>query len=266
MYPLYASHSESAEQPITTGYPYVLNFTDSVRGLSPGAPVEFHGIRFGTVKAVETRLTPEDGELTIPVHIVVEPERTLTAEEIHSLTGEQLAQRVRERVEELVERGLRARLQTGNLITGQLFVELDMYPDAAPAKVIYGDGDPVFPTVPGTLAGITQSVNNLLSRLEKAPLEDTVKNLNQLVVSTNSLVATLDRETPALADDARATLENAADTLASLQGIASKDGEIGNELYKALEELRSAARSIRVMSEYLERHPEALLKGKGVNP
>jgi paraquat-inducible protein B len=72
----------------------------------------------------------------------------------------------------------------------------------------------------------------------------------------------MDKEMPGLAQDSRATLQAAADTLNALEGLASKDGEIGNQLYNALSELQAAARSIRVMSEYLERHPEALLKGK----
>jgi len=83
------------------------------------------------------------------------------------------------------------------------------------------------------------------------------------MVSTNRLIDTLDRDTPALSADMQATLAEARTALDSLRGMTSPDGEIGNELYNALAELAAAARSIRVMSEYLERHPEALIKGKG---
>ena len=83
----------------------------------------------------------------------------------------------------------------------------------------------------------------------------------------------LDREAPALVgdmrqtnEDARAMLHTATQTLRDLQGLASRDGEVGNSLLKTLEEMRDAARSIRIMAEYLERHPEALLKGKGGKP
>jgi paraquat-inducible protein B len=85
------------------------------------------------------------------------------------------------------------------------------------------------------------------------------------MASTNELVGTLGQNAPALASELQATIEEAHATLSSIRAMASTDGEIGNELYNALVEITAAARSIRVMSEYLERHPEALIKGKG-NP
>ena len=86
------------------------------------------------------------------------------------------------------------------------------------------------------------------------------------MVASNKLMSTLGQNAPAIAAELQATLEEARATLASLKATTSTDGEIGNELYNALTEISAAARSIRVMSEYLERHPEALLKGKSGNP
>jgi paraquat-inducible protein B len=173
-----------------------------------------------------------------------------------------MKKRLYERTAFLVERGLRARLQTGNLLTGQLFIELDLFPDAKTAQVNFADEYPEVPTLPRPLTGITSSVSRLLEQLEQVPLKQTVQDLDALVVSANTLIERMDKEMPALAQDSRATLQAAADTLSALEGLASKDGEIGNQLYNALSELQAAARSIRVMSEYLERHPEALLQGK----
>ena len=262
LFMLYESYAKSVEEPITAGFPFVLHFGESLRGLSVGAPVEFRGIRIGTVTAIEARLDEEAQGLRIPVRIDVEPERTLSAEEQQGLDEAGMKKRLYERTAMLVERGLRARLQTGNLLTGQLFIELDLFPDARPAQVDFSGEFPEVPTLPRPLAGITSSVTRLLEQLEELPLKQTVKDLDALVVSVNTLVARMDKEMPALARDSRATLQAAAQTLSALEGIASKDGEIGNQLYNTLRELQSAARSIRVMSEYLERHPEALLKGK----
>jgi len=262
LFMLYESYAKSVEEPITAGFPFVLHFSESLRGLSVGAPVEFRGIRVGTVTAIEARLDDDAQGLRIPVRIDVEPERTLSAEEQQGLDEAGMKKRLYERTAFLVERGLRARLQTGNLLTGQLFVELDLFPDARPAQVDFSGEYPEVPTLPRPLAGITSSVTRLLEQLEELPLKQTVKDLDALVASVNTLVARLDREMPALAGDSRATLQAAVRTLEALEGIASKDGEIGNQLYNALSELQAAARSIRVMSEYLERHPEALLKGK----
>jgi paraquat-inducible protein B len=262
LFTLYDNHAQSVEEPITAGFPFVLRFADTVRGLRVGAPVEFRGIRVGTVTAIQSGRI-EDAQERIPVLIDLEPQRWLSEPEQQDLGEAELEQEVRKEIASLVERGLRARLQTGNMLTGQLFVDFDLFPDAEPAQLTVVDGHPELPTIAGALSGITTSAGRLLDKLERLPLERTVANLDALLVSTNNLMRAMDQDMPGLARDARATLQTGAETLAALEGIASKDGEIGNQLYNTLSELQAAARSIRVMSEYLERHPEALLQGKG---
>jgi paraquat-inducible protein B len=263
LFTLHDNYAKAVEEPITKGFPFVLHFDESLRGLSVGAPVEIRGIRIGTVTAIEPRMGGDPGELRIPVRVDLEPERTLTQEEQASLDEAAMKQRLYERAQALVEHGMRARLQSGNLLTGQLFIELDMFPDAEPAQVNFSGEYPELPTLPRPLTGIATSVSRLLAQLEQLPLKQTTHNLNELVVSLNALVEAMDKQMPGIARDARQTLDTAAQTLSALEGIASKDGEIGSQLYDTLRELKAAARSIRVMSEYLERHPEALLQGKG---
>ncbi|MDT8386358.1 MAG: MlaD family protein [Thiogranum sp.] len=260
---LYENYADSQEDPITTGYPYLLSFSDSLRGLNVGAPVEFRGVRLGTVKMIESRLVKQQGEFTVPVHIDLEPQRTIDGKELEGLSGEALDQRLKEQIEQLVDQGLRARLQSGNLLTGRLFVELELFPEAPPAQVNYDGVHPELPTMPGALSGITSSAARILERLENVPLEATVTNLNELLISTRQLVEALDRDAPGLAQDVRATLEAATATLESLENLGSMEGEVGQQLYRALEEIRGAARSARGLAEYLERHPEALIRGKG---
>lgn len=269
VFALYDNHAKSVEQAITRSYPYVLNFSDTVRGLSRGAPVEFRGIRLGTVTDIVAHIGGRGDELRIPVLIRLEPERFMEAGALEEIPEDEAAQYLEQRLSALIEQGLRARLQTGNLLSGALFVELDIFPDAPPAELGHYGGYRELPTVPGTLTGITSSVTRLLDRLDKLPLEALVQHVDEAVQSTNSLLQALDRETPALAGelkqtaaDARAMLVEASNTLESVERMASPEGEIGNELYSALVELRAAARSIRVMAEFLERHPEALLHGK----
>jgi len=151
-------------------------------------------------------------------------------------------------------------------VTGQLFVDLDIFPDAEPATVIEGGLYPEIPTVPSSLQGMIANVNRILDKIEKTDLEGTLTNLNELMVSTNSLVSAFERDVPGLTKNLDATLQAANGTLAELQASASADGEIGNQLQDALQEIGAAARSIRVMAEYLQRHPEAMLKGKSGNP
>jgi paraquat-inducible protein B len=110
------------------------------------------------------------------------------------------------------------------------------------------------------------NVNRILDKIEQSDLEGTLTNLNALMVSTNSLASVLERDVPDLARELDATLQAANGALTALAATASADGEIGSQLQDAMKEIGSAARSIRVMAEYLERHPEAMLKGKSGNP
>lgn len=272
VFTLYDNRTQTLELPITEVVTYALRFEGTVRGLSVGAPVEFRGVRIGTVKAIEMGQDLQQPDILVPVVLIdVEPQRAASYANIdRTATGDPLQEEYelepRKRIEYLVTKGLRARLQTGSLITGQLFVDLDMFPDAEPATVTRNGSYQEIPTLPNPLEGILAGVNRIVAKLEKAELGETLTNLNELMVSTNTLVGTLEQNAPGLAKELGATIEEARKTLASLAAVTSTDGEIGNELYNALAEVTAAARSIRVMSEYLERHPDALLRGKGNNP
>ena len=171
-----------------------------------------------------------------------------------------------QRIEFLVKKGLRARLQTGSLVTGQLFVDLDIFPDAEPANIVKSGRYPQLPTLPTSLQSMLANVNRILNELERSDLEGTLANLNELMASVNSLASSLERDVPGLTRELGSTLRAANNTLAAIETTASADGEIGGQLQDALRELSAAARSIRVMAEYLERHPEAMLRGKSGNP
>jgi paraquat-inducible protein B len=272
VFPLFKSRAESMERPITEVITYALKFTGTVRGLSTGAPVEYRGIRVGTVKNIMLGEDPEHAGVISPVVIIdIEPERTVgyrDADESEAMrrAAEEIETSPHERIESLVRKGLRARLQTGSLVTGQLFVELDMFSDVEPATVIHDGLYPQLPTLPSSLQGMIANVNRILNKIEQSDLEGTLTNLNALMASVNKLASALERDVPGLTRELGATLQAANGTLAAIETTASADGEIGGQLQDALRELGAAARSIRVMAEYLERHPEAMLRGKSGNP
>ena len=274
VFDLYDNHDATLEAPITITHTFVTRFSGSVRGLNVGAPVEFRGIRIGTVKSIELGYDPMQPDTSVPVVLVdLEPERLAgfadvdMNEEATRLEQEDFEQHTVRNIENAVmEQGLRARLETGNLVTGALYVELDYFPDADPVTQVTDGEYPEIPTLPNPLEGILAGFNRIIAKLEDAKLEETLTNLNELMISANQVTSTLGQNAPALAAELQATLEEARATLTSLKDITSTDGEIGNELYNALAEITAAARSIRVMSEYLERHPEALIKGKAGNP
>lgn len=276
VFTLYPNRKASLEQPITDVTTFALRFDSTVRGLEIGAPVEYRGIRLGTVKDIQLGPDPNGEHILVPVVLVdLEPQRlemyrtvegSMSAgRELDALIHDPV-KRARRQVEEY---GLRARLETGNLVTGKLYVDFDFYPDAPPATITQAGVYPEIPTIPGSFEGILGSIQALLSKLEKANLKETLDNLNKLMVSTGNLMAVLSRDAPALSDelrgtliDVRATFRNAATTLNTLNNATSPEGEIGGQLQDTLKEVSAAARSIRLMADYLERHPEALLKGK----
>lgn len=235
---------------------WVLEFGGSVRGLLPGAPVEFRGIRVGEVLDVRLELDADSGA-RIPVRIGIEPAH---------FGG--MAGRSHDRAvwDGLVRRGLRAQLKTANLVTGALFVDLDFYPDDAPREIAWTDANPAprLPTVPAAL----DELRALLARLSRLPLDSmgedlaaTLATMSETMHATNGLLRRLDRET---ASELDRTLSQTRKTLAGLEKLLAPNSPLQSEAYRALRELAEAARSFRIMADYLERHPEALIRGKGV--
>jgi paraquat-inducible protein B len=283
---------------------WVLEFEGSVRGLSKEAPVEFRGIKIGEVTDIRAEFDIETMEPRILVFVQTDPEA-------FKAMGESFLD-PKEWMEKLVEKGLRAQLKTGSLITGQLFVDVDFHPDTPPAMMKYDHIYPQLPTLPAPMEMITASLNRLLSKIERLPLveiSNSVKNtvqgaerlvnsaelrnsiveLNQTLKNTRKFTGNLDATlTPELqkalarlnkalegaqmlvqdldakvTPEVNATLDQTQKTLADIGGVVSPDSPIYSELRRALKELADAAKSIRVMAEYLERHPDALIYGKG---
>ena len=185
--------------------------------------------------------------------------------------------------QKLLDKGLRAQLKTGNLLTGKLFVDLDFYPDAEPAILRSIDGQIVIPTVPTTIEAITASLNRFMKRLDELPLEtigrdlqETIAGLDRIVNSPelrDSLVSlekilTEVRQLSVSANTEtlprfNAALDHLDRTLIELNGAISADAPLRHELQATLRELAGAGRALRELAEFLDRHPEALIKGKG---
>lgn len=232
-----------------------LAFGGSVRGLMPGAPVELRGIRIGEVIDVRLEIDPEAQATSIPVVIAID----------HGRLGVAGADEADGRAfwDGLVEHGLRAQLKTGNLLTGALYVDLDFYPDDPPRSISWSGDRPELPSVPTPL----DELRGLLSRLARLPLDqmgedlsDSLAALSETMEATNSLLKRLDRET---ASELSRTLAQTRKTLASAEKVLAPNSPLQSEAYRALRELATAARSFRIMADYLERHPEALIRGKG---
>ncbi|MCG6945887.1 MAG: MlaD family protein [Deltaproteobacteria bacterium] len=255
---LYDSREKSLEAAYVEKRPWLLHFEGSVRGLTVGAPVDFRGIEIGRVTDINLEFDWKKRAFHIPVLIELEPEKI-------DWVGKKTMDR-REGMEFLVEKGLRAQLKQGSLITGQLYVALDMYPDATPAKIVWGEPYAELPTIPTPLEEITRNVSKIIDKFEKIPLEqigndlrDTMAHLNKVTEDLQKLVQNLDAS---VVPAANATLEQTQKTLIKVDRLLNAESPTGHELKRALGELADAARNISILADYLERHPDSLVFGK----
>ena len=275
LFRLYSSREETTRPEYQRKERYLIYFTDSVRGLKVGAPVLIRGIEVGKVVDVKFEFDVDTLDFRVPVLIEIEPDRV-------QLTGSGDKGPGRAFDEELVAGGLRAQLSTGNLLTGQLLIELEMHPEVPPGKLRVEHGYKVIPSIPGEIDRFKQGLLGVLQKIQRLPLDQIAENLNATLAGTNRIAnspellqalehlnATL-AETQTVADDLstktlprlEAVLQEAHRTLNDLGGLVRSDSPLYQELMVMVKELSASARSIRMMSSYLEQHPEALLKGK----
>ncbi len=262
VFTLYPDHERIRERPNLERHFFVASFSDSVRGLTRGAPVEFRGIQVGQVEDLSLEINGDDNKGKVAVLLALEPER-FTA--LGSRPGP-----VDRIIPALVARGLRAQLKTGSLLTGSLFVDLG-FQAGAPRRAMGRHGAYAeIPTVPSSMEALLSNLSKFAARLEKLPLEDVVEQLRTslpVLKSTlrqaEALLTRLNQET---APQAQATLQQAQATLATLEKTLRSDSPPQQDLHRALEEFAKAARAMKDLADTLERHPESILFGKGKKP
>jgi paraquat-inducible protein B len=238
IFTLYEDRSAAFQQEIILKTKYLLYFDGTVRGLVPDAPVEFRGINLGRVVSVDLEFDMDSQAFLIPVLIELEPER------FGKRAAEYIEAERKKILEELVAHGFRAQLKTGNILTGALYVDLDFYPDAEKEDMRVAQGYPVLPTVPTSLEEITKSATAVLDNVKDFPFD-------KIAADMTKTLANLDK-----------TLVQAEGTLKTIDTMFAADAPLSQELQKSLRELTDTARSLRILSDYLERHPESLLRGK----
>ncbi len=295
VFTLHESFEAIQERSYTRKLKFIMFFDSSVRGLSIGAPVEFKGIKVGSVLDVRLEFDSEDTSFRIPVLIEIELQRIIER-------GNEDASSSYNTLNKLVERGLRARLQTGSLLTSQLYVELDMHPNS---PINISGEEASFPELP-TLAtanfgAITQSAENLLAKLNaidineiSSVLLETIKNADKTLLIADKTISNANAlitmpGIPAAIEDLQISLSNFKNimqkvdasniqeainaghlalesltvTLGKTNNILEPNSPAQYNLIKLTGELEETARSIRSLVDTLERDPQALIFGKG---
>src|SRR5450830_1476478 len=235
-FPLFENREQAMRSPDTRVRSFLMYFKDSLRGLSKGAPVDLHGIVIGEVRSIGVDFSDNGNVPRFPVEISIYPDR------------------------------LRAQLRSGNLLTGQLYVALDFFPESAPAKINWNGAYPVLPSNNGGLSEIQDTVGRITKKIDQVPFEKlsaqlltALTTLNKTLESTEKLSSHLDTEvTPELTS----TLKEARATLTSANAVLSEDAPVQQDLRDALKQVAKSARSLANLTDTLERHPDALVFGK----
>jgi paraquat-inducible protein B len=270
---LYTDRERAMREPNTAVQTFVMYFKGSLRGLSVGAPVDLRGINVGEVKSLSVEYDRYAGELRFPVEVDIFPQRIRGRSRTHDhLPGVDEASDAGSRtlIDSLVAHGMRAELKSGNLLTGQKFVAVDIHADAAPERVHWDELPPTFPTIPGAFDEIQDSISGIAKKLDKVPFDQistrlmsTMASLDQALKSTDRLMRQVD---DSIAPQVNATLKEAQGALKNAKEVFAQDAPLQTDLSATLLQLSRAAKSLSALADYLERHPESLIRGKPGDP
>ena len=300
---------------------YVMFFEDSVKGLSVGAPVIWHGVAVGSVSSIVLKANAKNLTIDVPVVIEVDPQRV----EVEEGNSKDL----REQIKLMIKKGLRARLALQSLLTGSSMVEVEFLPDTPVRLTGLDSRYPEIPTVKSPMDRLAQKLqdlpiekiagkladilDNLDTVIADPEIKEMVHNLNvaskkldHLLENADKLVLNADNQVKDLTDNlnnkvnnlsdgmqttmgdarkllqdvdsevkplsrkiqtalvsARVALDKANNALSSVDGFVGERSNTRHKLNRALDEIGAAAKSLNSLMDYLERHPEALLQGKG---
>ncbi|HYN79499.1 MAG TPA: MlaD family protein [Lamprocystis sp. (in: g-proteobacteria)] len=280
VFTLYGTRTTAMRQPDPIARRYVI-YPESAAGLAVGAPVKLRGLSAGEVTEVGVALDPKTRKFRPRVLVTFFPERLIARlTEAQAAMGRAFIEAgpaarlemIRQQVDDL---GLRAQIQSGNLLTGEHYVSLDYHPEAPRPKLDW-DQDPLeipvlaggFDAIEARVQGVLAQVDKILVKVDKMPLDDIAADLNKTIKTLDGLLKAVDTKTlPAMSQ----TLNGLDRTLATAQRLfkdtnatlLGPDAPGQQELRDALQEIARTARSLRVLTDYLERHPEALIRGKG---
>lgn len=236
--------------------PVRMRFGESTRGLAVDAPVDFKGVAIGRITAVELAYDNSSAQFVVEVSAEIYPNRLARAQTelpvpltpAGTLTG-------------MVRDGLRAQLRAGNLLTGQLYVALDFLPGRGKNGAVDTQQLPLqIPTEPGSLDQLQTRLNDIVTKLDRIPFEDIGTRLRDSLAAADTLLRRLDQE---VAPAATETLREARKTLdAANRSLLGPEAPVQQDLQQTLQEVDRAARSLRDLSDYLQRHPDALIRGR----
>jgi paraquat-inducible protein B len=282
---LYENRDAADSSLYARSVPFVAKFTGSVAGLAAGSSVTLHGLKIGEVESLGLVYDQASDNVVVPVHFKLEPERVAF---LNLPQGGDLDVRMAQ----LVQKGLRIKLEGANILTGSKQLAMDVFPDAPAAELTKENGAYVIPVLDGGGEDVMTAASNLMSRLNSLPFESIGQNLNQMLAGANKVVN--DKKLPEAIASLQATLASTQtlvnnlnrgvspamkrlpEIAAGLQGAVDRantlltsvndgyggDSRFSRDVVRLMSQLSEAANSLRVLADLLTRHPEALIRGR----
>ncbi|SUD83612.1 PqiB family protein [Stutzerimonas stutzeri] len=237
-----------------------MRFGQPLRGLNVDAPVEFLGVPIGRVVSVKLDYDEQNKNFPVVVGAVIFPSRLGAAhDKLSQALGGDTEEHAARLMQMFVERGLRAQARTGNLLTGQLYISLD-FDQRAPKVAFDQQARPMMiPTIGGSFDKLQEQLQAMVDKLSKLPIEALADNLNG---SLDELRQTLKQVNGGVLPQLQRTLERSEQTLENANQALADGSPQRQQLGDTLEEVQRAVRSVRVLSDYLSRHPESLIRGR----
>lgn len=247
---------------------YVAQFKGNQRGVLPGVPVELEGNEIGEV--MESHLEYDEHRRTLVTHVTfgIDPDR-VKIENMKRPAGTDVREAASGWLKTLVDHGLRAQVNSLSFLTGQKLIALDMIPEAPPAHIRNSSEGQEFPTAASIdpleimqdVRGILQNLNRVTSGPQ---LGHALQSLDRTLTRLDDITRDVEPDIKSLVKSLRDTADAAQGTLSAVQSLVGNNANnpVNTDLPKVMRELAEAARSVRVLADYLDRHPESLLRGR----
>ncbi|MBN3757661.1 MCE family protein [Paraburkholderia sp. Tr-20389] len=234
-----------------------MRFGQSLRGLSIGAPVDFHGVELGRVTAIDVDFDPATGRIDMIAALDLYPTRL--GRRYRQALGNGDSEAGRRLLHKLIADGLRGQLRMGSVLTGQRYVALDFFPRAPKVSIDTQRTRVELPTVPNTLEELQDQLAGIVDKLDRVPFDQIGRSLDRALQTSASLFQRIDTE---LVPEARETLTAAQQSFNAANATLAQDSPLQSDLHAALSELRRTLTSLNSLADYLQRHPESIVWGK----
>ncbi|MEA3176926.1 MAG: paraquat-inducible protein [Gammaproteobacteria bacterium] len=263
---LYDNRRAADRAPLGPTLVYVADFTGNQRGLDSGTAVELQGIEVGEVTEAHLFYDEHAHTLVTRTTFYVDPERVQIKNMLRAPDSNQ-HDAVQQWIEKLVGDGMRAQVSSASFLTGIKLVGLEMVPDAPKAHLEHeGDFVKMPSSASGDFTAVLQNLQNVLKNIDRATagpqLGHALQSLDDTLTRLDKVTHDIEPDIKSLIKSLRDTADSAQNTLNTIQGLAGNTAPSGTDLPRMMRELTEAARSVRGLADYLDRHPEALIRGR----